>query len=243
MSFVEVSNVYKAFGKEPVLRDVNLKVERSEVAVLVGPSGSGKSTLLRCLNGLEGVESGRIAIDGQTLPTRRADVRRWRENIGFVFQSYNLFPHLTAEANIALSLRLVKGTSKDEALSTARSLLDEVGLLQKAKSYPDSLSGGQQQRVAIARALAMKPALMVFDEPTSALDPELTGEVVEVMTKLARGGMTMIVVTHEMRFVRKLADSVHFLMDGAVLEEGSPEKIFGDPESPECKRFVDSIVN
>lgn len=241
MTLLTVSNARKVFGDNEVLRGVNLSVAKSEVAVLIGASGSGKSTLLRCINGLEVLDSGRIELGGEELSLRPAELRQWREHIGFVFQAFNLFPHLTARQNIALPLRLVKELNNDLAMDQATTLLATVDLSDKGDQYPDQLSGGQQQRVAIARAVGLDPVLMLFDEPTSALDPELTGEVMDVILDLATKGMTMVVVSHELRFVRRLADVVHFVHAGSVAESGPPEQIFTDAASPECRRFLSSI--
>lgn len=241
MTLLVVSNAHKAFGDNEVLRGVNLAVAKSEVGVLIGASGSGKSTLLRCVNGLETLDSGDVALNGDQLPYKPAELRQWREHIGFVFQAFNLFPHLTARQNIALPLRLVKARHDEDAMDRADQLLATVGLEDKGDQYPDQLSGGQQQRVAIARAVGLDPVLMLFDEPTSALDPELTGEVMEVILDLAAKGMTMVVVSHELRFVRRLADVVHFMHAGSIMESGSPEQIFKDAVSPECRRFLSSI--
>lgn len=241
MTLLAISQAHKVFGDNHVLRGVDFDVAESEVAVLIGASGSGKSTLLRCINGLELLDSGSITLKGEALPQKPAELRQWREHIGFVFQAFNLFPHLTARQNIALPLRLVKSLDEDDALEVASQLLGTVGLTDKADHFPDQLSGGQQQRVAIARAVGLDPVLMLFDEPTSALDPELTGEVMEVILDLATKGMTMVVVSHELRFVRRLADVVHFMHAGSILESGSPDNIFTDASSPECRRFLSSI--
>lgn len=243
MSLLQIADIHKSFDDVEVLKGIDFSINESEVAVLIGASGSGKSTLLRCINGLEPINSGTITLRGETLPTRPTELRQWREHIGFVFQSFNLFPHQTARQNIALPLKLVKQMNGDEAMERASRLLEMVGLEDKGHQYPDQLSGGQQQRVAIARAVGLDPALMLFDEPTSALDPELTGEVMEVILDLAANGMTMIVVSHELRFVRRLANVVHFVRDGRIEESGSPEWIFSDATSPECRRFVSSIMD
>jgi len=238
---LRLRKVCKSFGSAPVLRDVDLTLEHGSVTVLIGPSGSGKSTLLRCVNGLEPVASGEIEFEGKRLPAKGAALRQVRERIGFVFQSFNLFPHLTALGNVALAVRVVRGMSRDEAAGRARALLQRVGLGAKLDSYPDQLSGGQQQRVSIARALAMEPSLMMFDEPTSALDPELTGEVLNVMLELARSGMTMLVVSHEMGFVRRAASKVAFMRDGRIVDEGPPDRVFGAPADPSMRSFLDAI--
>ena len=238
---LQFEKVSKSFGAHQVLRDVDLTLETGSVTVLIGPSGSGKSTLLRCVNGLEAIQAGVITFKGERLPSKAADLRRVREQIGFVFQSFNLFPHLTALGNVALAVRIVRGRPRDEAAERARALLDRVGLGHKLDAYPDQLSGGQQQRVSIARALAMEPSLMMFDEPTSALDPELTGEVVTVMLELAKSGMTMLVVSHEMGFVRRAASRVAFMRDGCIIDEGPPERVFNTPADPAMKSFLKAI--
>ena len=238
---LQFEKVSKSFGAHQVLRDVDLTLETGSVTVLIGPSGSGKSTLLRCVNGLEAIQAGGITLKGERLPSKAADLRRVREQIGFVFQSFNLFPHLTALGNVALAVRIVRGRPRDEAAERARALLDRVGLGHKLDAYPDQLSGGQQQRVSIARALAMEPSLMMFDEPTSALDPELTGEVVTVMLELAKSGMTMLVVSHEMGFVRRAASRVAFMRDGCIIDEGPPERVFNTPADPAMKSFLKAI--
>jgi ABC-type polar amino acid transport system ATPase subunit len=212
-----------------------------EVAVLIGPSGAGKSTLLRCINGLERLTAGSVEIDGVRLQYREAALNRMREHVGMVFQSFNLFPHLTAIENVMMAQMSVSKRSSADARERASALLARVGLEEKTESYPSALSGGQQQRVAIARALAMSPKLMLFDEPTSALDPELVGEVLQVMRELADDGMTMVVVTHEMRFARQVADRVILLADGGIVEEGPPEKVLDNPESDRAKAFLRQI--
>jgi polar amino acid transport system ATP-binding protein len=234
-------NVGKSYGANPVLRDVTLDVEPGSVTVLIGASGSGKSTLLRCANGLEPIASGRVLFKGEPLPQREADLRKVREQIGFVFQSFNLFPHLTALGNVALATRVVRKLPKGEAEARAASLLERVGLSHRVGAYPAELSGGQQQRVSIARALAMEPAFLMFDEPTSALDPELTGEVVNVMLELAASGMTMLVVSHEMGFVRRAASSVVFMADGAIVDEGPWERLVEAPRDPRMHKFLKAI--
>ena len=249
---VDATDVNKWFGKLHVLRDVTLTVKRKEVVVILGPSGSGKTTFIRCVNHLEKIQSGRIFVNGHLIGYRdvagklvedkEANIARQRQEIGMVFQRFNLFPHKTALENIIEAPIQVRGTPKDEAIEMGRALLARVGLALKEKSYPSQLSGGQQQRVAIARALAMKPALMLFDEPTSALDPEMIGEVLEVMKELAREGMTMIVVTHEMGFAKEVADRVVMMDDGVVVEEGTPEHFFTNPTHERTKSFLSKIL-
>ena len=222
---IEIKNLHKSFGHVEVLKGVDVSIEEKEVVVLIGPSGSGKSTLLRCMNYLEEPTSGDITVDNMKLD-KHADINKIRENIGMVFQRFNLFPHMTVLENIVLAPTKVLKISRDEAISTAMDLLQRVGLKEKANSYPSQLSGGQQQRVAIARALAMKPKVMLFDEPTSALDPEMVTEVLDVMKSLANQGMTMVVVTHEMGFAREVGDRVLFVDEGRIIEEGTPKEIF-----------------
>ena len=222
---IEIKNLHKSFGHVEVLKGVDVSIEEKEVVVIIGPSGSGKSTLLRCMNYLEEPTSGDITVDNMKLD-KHADINKIRENIGMVFQRFNLFPHMTVLENIVLAPTKVLKISRDEAISTAMDLLQRVGLKEKANSYPSQLSGGQQQRVAIARALAMKPKVMLFDEPTSALDPEMVTEVLDVMKSLANQGMTMVVVTHEMGFAREVGDRVLFVDEGRIIEEGTPKEIF-----------------
>jgi ABC-type polar amino acid transport system ATPase subunit len=238
---VQITRAVKKFGDNVVLNAVDLEVRAGEVAVLIGPSGAGKSTLLRCINGLERLTSGTVQIDGVHLEYRENALNRMREHVGMVFQSFNLFPHLTALENITMAQVVVGKRSKGEAQQRAAKLLSRVGLGEKADSYPSALSGGQQQRVAIARALAMTPKLMLFDEPTSALDPELVGEVLQVMRELADEGMTMVVVTHEMRFARQVADHVVLLVDGAIVEEGPPEVVLDAPASDRARSFLSKL--
>ncbi len=239
---IVAKNVHKSFGQLQVLRGVDLQVKEQEVVVIIGPSGSGKSTFLRCLNLLEEPTSGEITIDGMCLTDKTSDINQIRQNVGMVFQRFNLFPHKTALENITLAPIKVKGLTENEANAIARDLLAKVGLQDKETSYPDQLSGGQQQRVAIARALAMKPKVMLFDEPTSALDPEMVGEVLSVMKDLARDGMTMVVVTHEMGFAREVGDRVLFIDEGRVIEEGTPEQIFGNPQNERTRSFLNKIL-
>jgi polar amino acid transport system ATP-binding protein len=224
------------------VKDVNLTVDRGEVVLVIGPSGSGKSTLLRCINRLENLTSGAIWIDNICVTDTKADIRKVREEVGIVFQSFNLFSHLTALRNIALAPIVVKGMRKEKAYEKARGLLERVGLSDKAESYPSELSGGQQQRVAIARALAMDPHIMLFDEPTSALDPEMIKEVLDVMLALAKEGMTMLVVSHEMGFAKAAAHRVVFMDEGEVIEEGTPKKIFMNAEQERTRRFLKHIL-
>ena len=242
MPEVTVENVHKSFGALEVLKGVSLSVERGEVFALIGRSGSGKSTLLRCMNGLEKINSGRIEIAGHTLAGDAKALRSLRTDVGIVFQSYNLFPHLTVGENIMLAPRIVKGVAKADTLKIAREVLQLVGLSEKFDSYPDQLSGGQQQRVAIARSLAMRPKVMLFDEVTSALDPELTEEVLMVMEQLARDGMTMILVTHEMAFARRVATKTIFMHKGTIWEHGPSTELFANPQTPELRQFVKAEV-
>ncbi len=239
---LRVENLHKRFGDLHVLKGVNLSVEKGEVVVIIGPSGSGKSTLLRCINRLEEPTSGRIFLDDEEITSDRVDINRIRQRIGMVFQQFNLFPHLTAIENVTLAPVKVKGMDKDEAYRIGMELLEKVGLKDKASYYPHQLSGGQQQRVAIARALAMNPEVMLFDEVTSALDPELVKEVLEVMRGLAREGMTMLVVTHEMGFAREVGDRVIFMDHGVIVEEGTPEEIFSNPKEERTRRFLRMIL-
>ena len=239
---VNVKGINKHFGHLHVLKDVSLDVARREVVVIIGPSGSGKSTLLRCLNYLEPVQSGEIRVDGIRLDHHKTNIRKVRAEVGMVFQSFNLFPHLTVLRNVMLAPVVVRKRPEAEVRREALALLAKVGLQDKTEVYPSQLSGGQQQRVAIARALAMQPKLMLFDEVTSALDPELVREVLDVMKQLARDGMTMIVVTHEMGFAREVANRVAFFHEGIILEEGPPKEILLNPKSPETKRFIDAVL-
>ncbi|MGP5724484.1 amino acid ABC transporter ATP-binding protein [Arthrobacter rhombi] len=247
-ALLDVAEVHKFFGQLHVLQGVSLQVHEGSVACLLGPSGSGKSTLLRCMNHLESIDAGRITMSGETLayterngemhelPRRVID--RQRQDIGMVFQHFNLFPHYTVLENITLAPSLLKKTSKSKNKARANELLEQVGLADKRNSYPSSLSGGQKQRVAIARALAMEPKVMLFDEPTSALDPELVGEVLKVMQDLAQGGMTMVVVTHEMAFAREVADTVTVMDAGNILESGTPDEVFGNPQHERTREFL-----
>jgi len=239
---VKVENLKKSFGSLEVLKDINMEVKEGEVVCLIGPSGSGKSTFLRCLNKLEEPTGGVIIVDDYDLMAKTSDINKIRENIGMVFQQFNLFPHLSVLQNIMLAPVDRKRMTKEQAEEKAKKLLDRVGLLEKADVYPASLSGGQQQRVAIARALAMEPDIMLFDEPTSALDPEMVGEVLEVMKQLAAEGMTMVVVTHEMGFAREVADRVVFMDGGYIVEEGTPEEVFGNPQNKRTQDFLNKVL-
>ncbi|HEY6364969.1 MAG TPA: amino acid ABC transporter ATP-binding protein [Candidatus Binatia bacterium] len=240
---IQFRDVNKWFGPLHVLKDINLKIDAGAVVVVCGPSGSGKSTLIRCINRLESIQSGEIIVDEQRLSEPKLDSSKLRAKVGMVFQSFNLYPHMTVLQNITLAPTKVKGWAAGEAEKVAKELLDRVGIPDKAAVYPANLSGGQQQRVAIARALAMKPKVMLFDEPTSALDPEMINEVLEVMTDLARDGMTMVVVTHEMGFARRVAHRLIFMDEGEIIEEGSPEAFFGAPQSPRAKQFLGKILS
>lgn len=238
---IDVKNLHKAYGDHEVLKGVNEHIEKGEKVVVIGPSGSGKSTFLRCLNLLEEPTSGEIIFEGQNITSKQTDINLVRRRMGMVFQQFNLFPHLTVKENIKLAPVKLKIMSDEEADKRALELLARVGLPDKADSYPAQLSGGQQQRVAIARSLAMHPKAMLFDEPTSALDPEMINEVLDVMVDLARQGMTMIVVTHEMNFARRVAGRVVFMADGAIVEEGAPDEFFDHPTSERARDFLNSI--
>ncbi len=239
MSFVDIKNVRKTFGELEVLKGVSITVEKGEIVTIIGRSGSGKSTLLRCVNGLETINGGEIHINGELVHDKRTDLRRLREKVGIVFQQFNLFPHMTVEQNIVLAPTLTKRVPKGpRSRQLALDVLTQVGLEQKIDAYPEQLSGGQQQRVAIARCLAMGPELMLFDEVTSALDPELVGEVLRVMEDLARQGMTMILVTHEMNFARNVASKIVFMHAGRVHEQGTPAELFANPATPELQNFI-----
>lgn len=238
---IELKDLYKSFGDNQILKGVDLKVNRSEVVVIIGPSGSGKSTLLRCVNYLEIPTSGTVTIDGETI-TPEVNINTIRAEVGMVFQHFNLFPHMTVLRNITLAQEKVRKKSAEESEKIAMELLNKVGLAEKAHAYPDELSGGQQQRVAIARALAMQPKIMLFDEPTSALDPEMVNEVLDVMRDLAESGMTMMCVTHEMGFARQVADRVLFVDQGIILEEGTPEEVFSHPKEKRTQEFLSKIL-
>jgi len=239
---IEFRQVHKWFGSLHVLNDISLIVKQGEVVVVCGPSGSGKSTLIRCINKLEPIQSGEIIVDGKSLSDPKTDINRLRAEVGMVFQQFNLYPHKTALENIMLAPLKVRKMPKEEAKKIARDLMEKVGIPEKIRSYPAQLSGGQQQRVAIARALAMQPKIMLFDEPTSALDPEMINEVLEVMVKLAREGMTMIVVTHEMGFAKKVSQRIIFMDDGRIIEEGTPEAFFVQPKSERTRIFLSKIL-
>ena len=239
---IQVENLIKDFGRLHVLQGVSTAIYEGEVVVVIGPSGSGKSTFLRCLNKLEETTSGRIIIDGKELTDPKTDINRLRERVGMVFQHFNLFNNMPVLRNLMLAPVDLKKCSKTEAKERAVAMLKRVGLEEKANSYPRELSGGQKQRVAIARSLCMKPDIMLFDEPTSALDPEMVGEVLDVMKELARDGMTMVVVTHEMGFAREVANRVLFMADGQILEEGTPEQIFRNPQNPRTKDFLNKVL-
>jgi polar amino acid transport system ATP-binding protein len=239
---IEVNNLHKSFGKLEVLKGITERITEREVVCVIGPSGSGKSTFLRCLNLLETPTSGDIWINGEKITDLNVDINKIREEVGMVFQRFNLFPHMTALKNIALAPMKVRGLPEKEAYDRAQDLLRKVGLEDKANVYPNSLSGGQQQRVAIARALAMRPKVMLFDEPTSALDPEMVGEVLNVMKNLAKEGMTMIVVTHEMGFAREVGNRVLFMDDGIIVEKGTPQEIFYNARNERTKSFLSKIL-
>lgn len=240
---IEFHQVNKWFGSLHVLRDIDLQIEAGEVVVVCGPSGSGKSTLIRCINRLEAIQSGELTVDGLSLADHNLDTAKLRANIGMVFQSFNLYPHMTALQNITLAPIKVKGVSRLDAEKLATDLLDRVGIPEKATAYPANLSGGQQQRVAIARALAMHPKIMLFDEPTSALDPEMIKEVLDVISALAREGMTMVVVTHEMGFARRVANRIVFMDGGKIVEVGQPEKFYTAPQSARAQQFLSKILS
>ena len=239
---IEVKDLKKSFGKLDVLRGISEKIEEQEVVCVIGPSGSGKSTFLRCLNLLEEPTGGEDYLDGERINAPGVDIDKIRERLGMVFQNFNLFPHMTVLDNVTLAPIKVKGKNKAEAEESALKILETVGLSDKAASFPASLSGGQKQRVAIARALAMEPEVMLFDEPTSALDPEMVGEVLNVMKKLAEEGMTMVIVTHEMGFAREVADRVLFIDQGVVMEQGTPEELFGSPKNERTKSFLSKVL-
>ncbi len=239
---LKVEHLSKKFGDLEVLKDISLNVEEGEVVTIIGPSGSGKSTFLRCINQLEIPTSGDISYQGDFITDRTYDIRRFREEVGMVFQRFNLFPLKTVLENVMLAPVLAKHCTKAEARVLAMELLEKVGMAEKAHAYPNTLSGGQQQRVAIARALAMEPKALLFDEPTSALDPELVGDVLEVMKSLAKEGMTMIVVTHEMGFARDVSDRVIFMADGYIVEEGKPEEIFSAPKEERTRTFLSRVL-
>ena len=238
---IDIENLRKSFGDVEVLKGIDLTIKEKEVVVIIGPSGSGKSTLLRCMNYLEEPTSGKVSVDGIVLDGE-ANINKVREEVGMVFQRFNLFPHMTVLDNIMLAPIKVRHITKAEAEDTARKLLARVGLADKVDAYPSQLSGGQQQRVAIARALAMKPKVMLFDEPTSALDPEMVGEVLDVMRKLAEEGMTMVIVTHEMGFAREVGDRLLFVDDGRIIEQGDPKEVFEHPQEERTRLFLSKVL-
>ena len=238
---IKLENVHKSFGKNEVLKGINLHIKQGQVVLIIGPSGSGKSTVLRTMNYLEEPTSGKVIVDGMDLSDKKK-LNDVRAEVGMVFQNFNLFPHMTVMENLTLAQTKVRKTSMEEAKKIGQALLDRVGLADKANAYPDSLSGGQKQRVAIARALAMKPKVMLFDEPTSALDPEMVSEVLDVMKSLAEEGMTMVIVTHEMGFAKKVADRVLFVDGGLILEDNTPERVFDAPTNERTKSFLDKIL-
>lgn len=240
---IKIKNLEKTYGDLKVLKGISTDIKEGEVISIIGPSGSGKSTFLRCINRLEEPTDGEIDIEGENIVSPKVDINKIREKVGMVFQHFNLFPHKTVLENITIGPIKLKKTSQEEAEKIAISLLDKVGLADKKDVYPNKLSGGQKQRVAIARALAMNPKVILFDEPTSALDPEMIGEVLEVMRDLAREGMTMIVVTHEMGFARTVANRVFFMDQGTILEDGSPKEIFENPKEERTKEFLDKVLN
>ena len=239
---IKVENLKKSFGKNEVLKDINVMIQPKEVVVVIGPSGSGKSTFLRCINQLETITSGHVLIEGLDTTDKSVNINKVRTEVGMVFQHFNLFPHKTVIENIMLAPMKVRKASKEQAKQKGMELLSKVGLADKANAYPDSLSGGQKQRVAIARALAMEPKIMLFDEPTSALDPEMVGEVLEVMKQLAKEGMTMVVVTHEMGFAKEVGDRVIFMDEGYIVEENVPEELFANPQQERTKLFLSKVL-
>ncbi len=242
MQVITVKDLHKSFGKLEILKGIDIEIAKGEVVVVIGPSGSGKSTFLRCLNLLEVPTSGEISFEGELITAKNHNINATREKMGMVFQQFNLFPHKKVIENITLAPIQVKGVSAKEAEATADELLKSVGLQDKKESYPSQLSGGQKQRIAIARALAMQPHVMLFDEPTSALDPEMVGEVLEVMKKLAEGGMTMVIVTHEMGFAREVGDRILFMDGGNIVEEGTPDQLFGNPTHPRTQEFLSKVL-
>ncbi len=239
---IRITNIYKRFGTLQALNNVSLSIDAGEKVVIIGPSGSGKSTLLRSINRLESIDQGTIIVDGKDVHARENDINAIRQELGMVFQSFNLFPHKTVLQNLTMAPVRLKKIPEETARQTGMSLLDKVGIPDKADVYPAMLSGGQQQRVAIARALAMNPKIMLFDEPTSALDPEMIGEVLDVMVKLAREGMTMVVVTHEMGFAKEVADRIIFMDEGMIVEQGTPKHFFENPEHPRTRKFLSQIL-
>ena len=239
---IQLKNIQKSFGKNEVLKDINLNIKKGEIVAILGPSGSGKSTLLRCINLLEQPNGGEIIYNSENILNKKCDINKVRQNIGMVFQNFNLFPNMTVLENIIVAPTKVKKVSKEEAISDALNLLDRVGLLEKKNDYPSQLSGGQKQRIAIARALAMKPDMILFDEPTSAIDPEMVKEVLDVMKELAKEGMTMAVVTHEIGFAKEVANKVVFMDEGYILEEGTPKEIFENTKNIRTKQFFDKVI-
>ena len=239
---IKVKNLKKSFGKNDVLKGIDYNIEKGQVIVVIGPSGSGKSTFLRCLNLLEEPTEGEIIFEGNNITDKKTNINKLREKMGMVFQQFNLFSHKNVIDNVTIAPIKVKGMSKDDANKKALELLDMVGLKEKAEAYPSSLSGGQKQRIAIARALAMEPDVMLFDEPTSALDPEMVGEVLAVMKELARKGMTMVVVTHEMGFAKEVGDRIIFIDQGVILEEGTPDEVFNRPKNPRTIDFLSKVL-
>lgn len=242
MSMIRVENLKKSFGKTEVLKDISTVIEPSEVVCVIGPSGSGKSTFLRCLNRLEEITDGHVFVNGHDITDKKSNINKIRQDVGMVFQQFNLFPHMTVLENITLAPVKLKKLSAADAEKKAFMLLDKVGLREKAKAYPGELSGGQKQRVAIARALAMDPKIMLFDEPTSALDPEMVGDVLDVMKDLAKEGMTMVVVTHEMGFAAEVGDRVLFIDGGYIVEENVPKELFGNPQHERTKLFLSKVL-
>ncbi|RJS60395.1 amino acid ABC transporter ATP-binding protein [Bacillus sp. PK3_68] len=242
MSMIEVKNLKKSFGSLEVLKDINAAIEEREVVCVIGPSGSGKSTFLRCLNRLETITGGSVVINNYDITDPKVNINKVRQEVGMVFQQFNLFPHMTVVENIILGPMKALNNSKEAAIKKAHELLEKVGLQEKATSYPGELSGGQKQRVAIARALAMNPKIMLFDEPTSALDPEMVGDVLAVMKQLAQEGMTMVVVTHEMGFAREVGDRVIFMDGGYIVEENKPSELFGNPQHERTKAFLSKVL-
>jgi polar amino acid transport system ATP-binding protein len=242
VAFLDIKGVTKSYGQTPVLRGIDLSVEQHQVVCLIGASGSGKSTLLRCVNGLEPIEAGDIWLDGDVVSGEGVDLDRLRRDVGIVFQSFNLFPHMSVLENVTLAPRKIRGTAREQARERGLELLRRVGLAEKADSYPDQLSGGQQQRVAIVRAMAMEPRVLLLDEITSALDPELVAEVLDIVRELADDGLTMLLATHEMSFANEVADTVCFLDQGVILEQGPPEQIFRAPQQERTRAFLDRVI-
>ncbi|MFK3659383.1 amino acid ABC transporter ATP-binding protein [Scandinavium sp. NPDC088450] len=239
---IHIKNLHKRFGESHVLRGIDCDIQPQEVVCVIGPSGSGKSTFLRCMNALESVSEGEVVVNGFPVHDKKTDLNKMRESVGMVFQRFNLFPHMTVLENLLMAPMALRGMSRAEAITFAEGLLAKVGLSDKRDAWPSSLSGGQQQRVAIARALAMQPSIMLFDEPTSALDPELVGDVLDVMKNLAKEGMTMVIVTHEMGFAREVADRVIFIDQGVIQEQGTPEHIFNTPQNPRTASFLSKVL-